>query len=278
MSDTRHPSLGSGPQLPKRVVAGGAMLDLLERPQLLELVSARLAAAERPLVVASSNLDHVTHFGAGGAHRDPAVSAEADWIVTADGMPLVGAARLMTNRAWPQLAGSDLLPQMLEVAQDRGATVGFVGGWPEQHERLHDALTAAFPELVIGGFWSPSRSELASAEGGAALAEQVGAVGVDLLVVGLGKPRQELWLAEHIARCDARVALAFGAAADFLAGTAQRAPEGWRRFGMEWLYRLLSEPRRLWRRYLLQGPVAVWRMLRCSKAPSARTGAARPGR
>jgi N-acetylglucosaminyldiphosphoundecaprenol N-acetyl-beta-D-mannosaminyltransferase len=253
---------------PERITTGGARLDLLDRTRLLRIVQERLGAPHRPpLVVASSNLDHLTHFGEGAPNPDPASSSpDADWLVTADGMPLVGAARVMTSRSWPQLAGSDLLPHVLAVAERDGATVGFFGGWPEQHERLRFALAEEFPELHLRGYWSPSPVELRSPERAAELARQVSAAGVDLLVVGLGKPQQELWLREHATSTGARVALAFGAAADFLAGTVDRAPEGWRRFGMEWLYRLLREPRRLWRRYLVEGPAALYRLLRWSSA------------
>ena len=253
---------------PARITTGGAKLDLLDRTRLLRIVQERLGAPHRPpLVVASSNLDHLNHFGEGASHPDPATSSpDADWLVTADGMPLVGAARVMTSRSWPQLAGSDLLPHVLAVAETDGATVGFLGGWPEQHEQLRHALAEEFPKLSVRGYWSPSPAELGSPDTAASLAEQVAVAGVDLLVVGLGKPRQELWLREHVTETGARVALAFGAAADFLAGTVDRAPVRWRRFGMEWLYRLLHEPRRLWRRYLVEGPAAMWRLLRWSSA------------
>ena len=92
---------------------------------------------------------------------------------------------------------------------------------------------------------------------GGVVAAEVAAAGVDVLVVGLGKPRQELWIDRHGAATGARVLLAFGAAADFLAGSVRRAPKFMQDNGIEWLYRLGVEPRRLARRYLVQGPPAL---------------------
>jgi exopolysaccharide biosynthesis WecB/TagA/CpsF family protein len=108
--------------------------------------------------------------------------------------------------------------------------------------------------------WAPERAELTDPEGARALADAVRAAGVDLLVVGLGKPRQEHWIQHHAAASGARVLLAFGASADFLAGEVSRAPRWVQRGSAEWLYRLCKEPHRLGRRYLLQGPPAIWRL------------------
>lgn len=251
----------------ERVILGGCRISLLSRDDLLQLVRDRLAKEGVPLVVASANLDHIHHFGHGAARSDPAKDGDVEWLVTADGMPIVWTAGRMTRSRWDQLAGSDLLPELLQTAQDCRARVGFVGGWPKQHQTLAAVLQQTMPDLDVAGFWSPSRRDLDDASRAGELAEDVAAADVDLLVVGLGKPAQELWLSEHLLASGATVALAFGAAADFLAGHARRAPTAWRRYGLEWLYRLLREPRRLWRRYLIQGPVAMWRLLRWSKRP-----------
>jgi N-acetylglucosaminyldiphosphoundecaprenol N-acetyl-beta-D-mannosaminyltransferase len=253
----------------ERLVLGGASVDLLAKATLLAQIEDTLSGTGKPLAIASANLDHVHHFGHRAAHADPAAATSTRWIVTADGMPIVWASRLLTHRSWPQLAGSDLLPDVLALAETHGAAVGFLGGWPEQHARLRLVLETRHPELAVSGYWSPEPAVLDDEAQSRSLAGEVASSGVDLLVVGLGKPRQERWLAEHLEGTGARVGLAFGASADFLAGSANRAPVSWRRFGLEWLYRLLLEPRRLWRRYLLQGPVAIWRLLRWSERPTS---------
>jgi N-acetylglucosaminyldiphosphoundecaprenol N-acetyl-beta-D-mannosaminyltransferase len=258
------------PHFPTRLTLGGTRVDLLDDHGLHSEIAQRLVAPGRGcLVVASANLDHVYRFGHGGMHPDPADTSDVgDWRVTLDGMPLVWAARLLTGVSWPQLAGSDHLEHILATAQAVGARVAFLGGWPEQHQRLQAVLPRRWPSLELAGFWSPAPELLGSPVASAALAKEIAQAKVDLLVVSLGKPRQEVWLSAHAGLSNAKVALAFGAAADFLAGSATRAP-GWsRRLGLEWLYRLTREPRRLWRRYLVQGPVALWRLLRWSERPS----------
>jgi N-acetylglucosaminyldiphosphoundecaprenol N-acetyl-beta-D-mannosaminyltransferase len=246
-----------------RLYAAGTALDVIDRSELLQLVEQRLRGSGIPLVIASFNLDHLTHFGPRGRYVDPAAEAAAvDWVVTADGMPLVWWARRRLGRRVEQLAGSDLLPALLELAEAVGARVGFVGGWPHQHERLVRVLQSRFPRLHVSGYWGPTLEELGQPTDSSVLIDQLGRAGVDLLVVGLGKPRQELWLSRNATSTGARVAVAFGAAADFMAGTAIRAPAPFRRLGLEWLYRLGREPRRLWRRYLVEGPRALWQLVR----------------
>jgi exopolysaccharide biosynthesis WecB/TagA/CpsF family protein len=136
------------------------------------------------------------------------------------------------------------------------------------HERLTTVLSQTQPDLKVAGMWAPTRAELADPATAATLVGTVRAAGVDLLVVGLGKPRQERWIQRHAADSGARVLLAFGAAADFLAGEVSRAPGWMQRSGTEWLYRLVKEPRRLGRRYCVQGPPAMWRLWTASGIPS----------
>lgn len=242
-----------------RVVLGGAAVDLMDRETFLATVRAQLNGdrAAKPLAVASANLDHVHHFGAG---RQPLAGEGLEWLVLLDGVPLVRRAGALTAHRWPLLAGSDMLPDVLAVGDETGATVGFLGGTEQTHRSLRPVLDNRLPGLKVGGWWSPTRHELTDRDSAAALADEIALSGIDLLVVGLGKPRQEQWIERHGVASGARVFLAFGAAADFLAGTATRAPAWVRRSGVEFAYRLAREPRRLGRRYCLQGPVALWHL------------------
>ncbi len=260
-----------------RMRLGGAAVDLLRRDQLLAAVEATLCSPAPPLFIASANLDHLHHFGQGSGRAGLFEQAQAGgrWLVLLDGMPLVWAARRLTGRNWEQLAGSDLLPAMLTAATDLGAGVGFLGGSPATQQALSSVLRERLPGLRIAGGWSPPRHEVNDPQASQRLARRIREAGVDLLVVGLGKPRQELWLAEHGSATGARVALAFGAAMDFVAGTVRRAPPGWRRAGLEWFYRLAHEPLRLAPRYLLRGPPALAMLIRTQFA-SARSGSHPP--
>jgi N-acetylglucosaminyldiphosphoundecaprenol N-acetyl-beta-D-mannosaminyltransferase len=249
------------------LILGGARADVLSSQELIDAAASRWRRQpERPLAVASTNLDHIHHFGQGRPGAETLFDeGRTDWLVTLDGMPLVWRARRLTRTACEQLAGSDLLLPLLQAAAADGVRVGFLGGQPEMHARLKPALERLAPGIRLAGFWAPDRAVIEDQAASVRLADEVRATGLDVLVVGLGKPRQERWLAANLPATGAKVGLAFGAAADFLAGRADRAPKFLRRIGLEWACRLVQEPRRLWRRYLIQGPPALWALLRHSR-------------
>jgi exopolysaccharide biosynthesis WecB/TagA/CpsF family protein len=244
----------------ERIELGGCPVDLLGHDDAVAAISLRLAADwGAPLGVVSVNLDHIHHFGTGarwhGAIETGAVD-DIDWLNLIDGAPVATQARRMTGEVWPRLAGSDLTGPILGSITTARARVGFFGGMPETQDLLRAKLAAERPGLQISGFWAPSRDDLEDPARSRELALEVNESGTDVLVVGLGKPRQELWIAEHGKESGARVLLAFGAVVDFLAGRVERAPAWVARAGLEWAWRLSREPRRLASRYLVDGPPA----------------------
>ncbi|WP_282944237.1 WecB/TagA/CpsF family glycosyltransferase [Cellulomonas endometrii] len=266
-----------------RVLLGGTPVDLFETPDAVATIVAHATAGSPwPLGVMSANLDHIHHFGYHGpsslvpfvwAHpgagepfpgtfpealhaRERQSGPPVRWLNLLDGAPLVRHAAHLTGRTWPRLAGSDLISPVLDEAESRGLTVGFLGGRPEVLDALSRTLASERPGLAVRGLWSPDRGDLDDAERCRVWAEKVRAAQVDVLVVGLGKPRQERWIVRYGPLTGSSVLLAFGAVVDFLAGAVQRAPEVVRDHGMEWAWRLALEPRRLARRYLLDGPPA----------------------
>ncbi|WP_144120321.1 WecB/TagA/CpsF family glycosyltransferase [Catellatospora sichuanensis] len=251
----------------ERVVLGGITVDLLSDDGLMTAVRDALESGDRgrTLAIASANIDHIHHFaGSGDLHGS---TPDVDWLVLLDGVPLVRKASRLTGRDEAKLSGSDLLPRMVELAEQAGATLGFLGGTPAMHGRLGLALAERHPTLKVVGQWTPSREVVNDPVGSSALAGEIRQAGPEILVVGLGKPRQERWIARHGAATGARVVLAFGAAADFLAGTVDRAPDWVVAMGAEWAFRLVREPRRLARRYLVQGPPAWWKLRTRSYLP-----------
>ena len=255
------------------ITLGGVTVDLMERDAAIEAIAARARESDSaPLGVVSINLDHIHHFGPSGRWRR---SLETDrgraveWLDLIDGAPLAAQARRVTGRAWPRLAGSDLAGPILDNAARDGVSVGFLGGDAATHDTLRATFAAERPDLVVSGFWAPSRAELSDPDRAAEIATEIAAAGTDILVVGLGKPRQELWIAEHAAASGARVLLAFGAVVDFLAQRIERSPEWVASAGLEWAWRLSREPRRLANRYLVAGPPAYATVRRVSGADVA---------
>jgi N-acetylglucosaminyldiphosphoundecaprenol N-acetyl-beta-D-mannosaminyltransferase len=176
---------------------------------------------------------------------------EAD-LVTPDGMPLVWALRLLGVAGATRVYGPDLLPAVCQEAAERGVPVGFYGGTPEVLQRMVAEVRRRWPSLPIGYTWSPPFRRLTPDEDAEVVA-RINESGVRLLFVGLGCPKQERWMAEHRGRSTV-VMVGVGAAFDFLAGTKQQAPRFLQRIGLEWFFRLATEPSRLWRRYLYHNP------------------------
>lgn len=276
----RPGSRPESPADPRKVVLGGTEVDLSSFEDAVErIIAAAGAPGERPLAVASANLDHVFHFGTSGRWNGLLDHSDTlDWLTLLDGAPLRTKATALTGRDWPRLAGSDLIDPLLDEAQAKGLAVGFLGGAEATHALLKEQFARHRPELKLSGWWAPKRSVLADRDSSVDLAGEIAASGTDMLVVGLGKPRQELWMSEYGALTGAPVLLAFGAVVDFLAGRIQRAPQAVSDAGMEWAWRLAMEPQRLARRYLVQGPEAYLRMSRHSSADGAPRTAPSPAK
>ncbi|RWW98967.1 MULTISPECIES: WecB/TagA/CpsF family glycosyltransferase [Paenarthrobacter] len=249
---------------------GGVRVDLLDAASALEAIAARAASAGAPaLGVCSANLDHIRHFGVGGRWSGTLESPGVEWLTLIDGSPLASEALRLTGIPWPRLAGSDLVEPILEEAERRRLRVGFLGGSEQAHHMIKERFAVERPGLTVAGWWAPDREVVTDDDASRRLAADIAGSSVDILVVGLGKPRQELWIHQYGALTGAKVLLAFGAVVDFLAGHIKRAPAWVSGHGMEWAWRLMLEPRRLARRYLVDGPEAYWRLRRDSGTTGA---------
>ena len=188
------------------------------------------------------------------AHDSPpfqAVMNNAD-LITPDGMPLVWALRLLGQTEATRVYGPDLTPILLQRAADAQIPVGFYGASPPVLDKLLQVVRRRFPKLHIAYSCSPPFRPL-SAEEDARVVDQINQSGTRILFIGLNTPKQDYWMAAHKGRVQA-VMVGVGAAFDFLAGTKPQAPRWMMRIGMEWFFRLVTEPRRLWKRYLKHNP------------------------
>jgi N-acetylglucosaminyldiphosphoundecaprenol N-acetyl-beta-D-mannosaminyltransferase len=176
-------------------------------------------------------------------------------------MPLVVAARWRGFPLRRRADGPGLLAEALSQAGVNGWRHYFYGGTPEVLEKLRAQIQARWPDAVLVGQDAPPFRPLTPEEEAAAIA-RIHAARPDVLWVGLGCPKQERWMLAHSGRLGVPVMLGVGQAFDILAGTKKRAP-GWMcNAGLEWLYRLAHEPRRLWKRYLLYNPWFVCLLLK----------------
>lgn len=179
---------------------------------------------------------------------------EAD-MATPDGAPVAWMLRKLGFAGQQRINGPDLMWRYCEQATKIGQAIYLYGGTEQTLELLQQRLREAFPPLHIAGAYSPPFRPLSVQEDEDIVA-QINASGAGAVFVSLGCPKQEIWMAEHRGRIDA-VMIGVGAAFDYHAGTIKRAPQWMQDHGLEWLHRLTSEPRRLWRRYLVTNTLFV---------------------
>ncbi len=182
-------------------------------------------------------------------------------MVTTDGMPLVWLQKRAGYAGAERVYGPDLFLELCARTANRPVSHFFLGGAPGVADRLIDALQAKSPGISIAGQEAPSvPSHNLSID--AALAARLNASGADVIWVGLGSPKQDIWMDVYRPALSAPLLIGVGAAFDFVAGTKQQAPRWMMGAGLEWLFRLVSEPRRLWKRYLVYNTRFVYAMLK----------------
>lgn len=179
----------------------------------------------------------------------------ADLIVT-DGMPLVWMQKLQGARGASRVRANDLMILLCEYAAAHDLSVGFYGGRQEVIDAIKARAERELPALEIAYAFSPPFRPLTDAED-AAITAEINGRKPDLLFMGLGCPKQENWMAAHKDKLSA-VMLGVGASFDFYAGNVKESPAWLGKLGLEWLFRLTQEPKRLWRRYLVLNPRFIW--------------------
>jgi N-acetylglucosaminyldiphosphoundecaprenol N-acetyl-beta-D-mannosaminyltransferase len=181
------------------------------------------------------------------------------FLNTPDGMPLVWVGRWQGQRKMDRVYGPDLMLAVIEASEKAGWRHFFYGGANGTAELLKAKLLSRFPKLQVVGTYEPPFRPLNDGEQNF-LREQIRAARPDMMWVGLSTPKQERFMAEYLAKLDVTLMAGVGAAFDFHAGKVRQAPRWMQRSGLEWFYRLCSEPRRLWKRYLKNNPLFVARI------------------
>jgi N-acetylglucosaminyldiphosphoundecaprenol N-acetyl-beta-D-mannosaminyltransferase len=230
----------------------GVPIDVVSAPQAVQRMAAWARSGESRAVCICNAHSVVT------AADDPhflALLKQSD-MATADGAPVAWLMRRLGHGEQRRVCGPDLMIDYLGHAADVGEAVFLYGSTPTTLAALQDKLKQRFPTLHIAGAISPPFRALTAAED-QAIIDAIHTSGAKTVWVGLGCPKQEAWITAHKNRVQA-VMVGVGAAFDFHAGTVARAPVWMQRAGLEWFFRLASEPRRLWRRYLLGGGRFCW--------------------
>jgi len=181
--------------------------------------------------------------------RDPRLQQATNdaSLVLPDGVGIILAARLLGYPHHGRVTGPTLMLRLCDAGRDWGARHFFYGGWPGFTDALVTRLTARFPGLIVTGVHCPPFRELAAKED-IEFVQYVNDCHPDIVWVGLGSPKQEKWMAQHVGRIRSAALIGVGAAFDFHSGRIPWAPKWMRQMGIEWAYRLAIEPRRMWRR------------------------------
>ena len=243
---------GNGSPAKQDVVGTGISLTSFD--DLVRVFSSR--PTDSATVVTITNVHAVME-----ARRDPELRTALDGadISTADGMPIAWALRSMGNPDQARVNGVKVVTTMLDSGRVRGWRHYFFGSTEATLADLQAAVKEQFDGVEVAGTMSPPFREL-SADEEDSIAAEIMATNPDFVWVGLGMPKQEKWMHNNRRRYPGVVLVGVGAAFDFIAGTKPEAPRWMQQAGLEWLFRLISEPRRLWRRYVFNNPgyLALW--------------------
>lgn len=208
----------------------------------------RLMSTQGLSRVVTANLDYIAQIQRDSELGRRVSSAE---LVVADGVPILWMARWSGQYLPGRVNGTDLVFRLLRVAGKRGWPVAYLGGDPGVAQGAARVANQRW-STPVGGVWPLTPDEVADDLRSSEIASEVGALGDPLVLVGLGAGRQDDWIARQSHLLGGGVAIGVGSALDFVAGTRRRAPRALQRTGLEWLWRLGLEPRRLWQRYLIE--------------------------
>jgi N-acetylglucosaminyldiphosphoundecaprenol N-acetyl-beta-D-mannosaminyltransferase len=182
-------------------------------------------------------------------------------ILLPDGVAITASLRFLTGKRIRKIAGADLHQHLLAYLNNKGGRCFYLGASEETLQKIQKRLAQEYP-AVIAGFYSPPFKAVFSKADNASMIEAINAFQPEVLFIGMTAPKQEKWGYQFHNELDTRLTCCIGAVFDFYAGSIQRPAQIWISLGLEWLGRLLREPKRLWKRYLYYGPIFVAGMIR----------------
>ena len=225
---------------------GGVRIDAMDFRAVVASIIERAAGVRPNAYVVTPNAQHIVLLQENARFRK---IYEQALLVVPDGVPLLWAAKLLGRKLFGRVNGTDLFEVLCAEAAPRGLRVFLLGGREGAADAAAAILRKRHPTLTICGTYCPRVGFESDAEENGKIVRTINDARADLLFVGLGAPKQEYWMFDNRHRLDARVSLGIGVSFEFIAGVVKRAPRWMQVAGLEWFYRLLSEPKRLWKRY-----------------------------
>jgi N-acetylglucosaminyldiphosphoundecaprenol N-acetyl-beta-D-mannosaminyltransferase len=232
---------------PFKVDVCGVMVDHVSLEGLLDAVMIRIER-KTPGYIVTPNVDHVCLY-----HRNEAFKRayQDAFMVVPDGVPLIWSARLLGTPLVQRLNGTDLVYAIAARAAAEGRSIFLLGAAEGVSGQAAERLKSLYPGLRVAGTYSPPMGFERSEEENDGIVERLRAASPDICFAAVGSPKQEIWMQRYCRESRVPLMIGVGASLDFIAGNKRRAPRVFQKAGLEWLWRLCTEPRRLWRRYLV---------------------------
>ena len=244
--------MNNRPVTDKFITVCGFKVNIVQIPEIIAFIEERIKERKSSYIV-TTNANTIVL-----GKKDPRIrqAVNSGDLSIADGFSLVFCSRVYGQPLKRRAYGPELMLQFLKIAEEKGYSNFFYGSTDETLTQLVKGLKEKFPRLEIAGCYSPPFSS--SVQSDEKELQVINKSGADVVWVGLGGVKQERWMYEHKGRVNIPVMVGVGAAFDFLAGTKPQAPRWMRESGLEWLFRLGTEPKRLWHRYLVNNTLFVW--------------------
>lgn len=233
----------------------GVPIDSYSFDEVLEKIILQAESESNGQYVVTPNAQHLVTLQRDLYFREIYKSA---FLSVPDGVPLLWAAKFLKTPLKNRVNGTDLFEKICEVASEKALKVFFLGGRPGAADAVARVLSRRHPNLIISGTYCPPYGFESDAQELAKINELVRSASPHILFVGLGAPKQEKWIYENYKELNVPISIGIGVSFELVSGMVRRAPKIMQDLGFEWFFRLLMEPKRLWKRYVLGNVVFVW--------------------
>lgn len=241
-----------------KVKIGNILVDNVTSDEAIEKIESFIKN-RKPSLVITPNADHVVMVREDTLFLEIYMKAD---LVLADGMSLIFASRLLKTPIKEKISGSDLFPLFCKIAAQKGYRLFFLGGQPGACIKTAENMKEKYQNLIVAGTYSPPFGFEHDKHEMKKINDMIKRANPDILFVGLGSPKQEKWIYRNYNEIAVPVSIGIGATFEFYSGMVKRAPRWMQRCGLEWFWRLMKEPRRLWRRYLVDDTAFIWLILK----------------
>jgi len=241
-----------------RVNVCGIGIDQYSFNEVIDIIIHHALFSSKPEYVVTPNAHHIIMLQKDSAFREVYRNA---FLSVPDGVPLLWAAKFLSSPLKSRVNGTDLFERLCAIAAEKNLKVFLLGGRPGAAEKAKEILQARHPALEVVGTYSPSYGFESNLEELAQINSKIQAAAPHILFVGLGAPKQEKWTYLNYQELGIPVSLGIGVSFELVANMVKRAPIYMQKAGLEWVFRLVVEPRRLWQRYILGNPQFIWLVL-----------------